>query len=256
MALLCRHNEWQTPHRQKRITLPPFGLSQMGFCTILDHHKDSPIGSPGLNMQSNHPSAAAAKHPAAAEDAGPRRWAWQRSRATLLAIAVLAIICIIWLRSYWRADLVAFFAPSGTVYSLASVNGFLVFIGTSIVVDPERAMALQWESTDPAYATNQAHKFLSAGAVDDSIRCASFASGSSPVEGLRGRWFVVRVSYWLLTVPSILVVLCTGRRQWIGRQRRKSGCCVRCGYDLRGSGASCPECGTATDDKDMMRGRS
>lgn len=52
---------------------------------------------------------------------------------------------------------------------------------------------------------------------------------------------------WALFVASMLpAALVIGRwsvGSWVGRRRRQSGRCERCGYDLRGGTGECPECG-------------
>ena len=44
--------------------------------------------------------------------------------------------------------------------------------------------------------------------------------------------FSILPTYWLLT------------RHRDPRRRAKLGLCIKCGYDLRGSAGTCPECGT------------
>jgi hypothetical protein len=55
------------------------------------------------------------------------------------------------------------------------------------------------------------------------------------------------VPYWMLILP--LLVLPGARLRFAARDRTRRrrqilGLCARCGYDLRGSHARCPECGT------------
>jgi hypothetical protein len=58
---------------------------------------------------------------------------------------------------------------------------------------------------------------------------------------------VVIFPYWAaqlaLTLP-LLYVLAIAKSAWQRRQRRMTGCCIQCGYDLRASPDRCPECGT------------
>jgi len=54
-----------------------------------------------------------------------------------------------------------------------------------------------------------------------------------------------RVPFWpvVLLIDAIWVYL--QYRRWKSRQRFPVGCCVKCGYDLRASSGSCPECGVS-----------
>jgi hypothetical protein len=56
----------------------------------------------------------------------------------------------------------------------------------------------------------------------------------------------VAISCWvpagLFAILPTVVVL----RHWRARRRRRTQCCLTCGYDLRATPGRCPECGTVT----------
>jgi hypothetical protein len=64
-------------------------------------------------------------------------------------------------------------------------------------------------------------------------------------------WYIgqeLRISFWVIlslaAIPHAAWTLGWPRRHR-QRERRRRGCCLKCDYDLRGSGDRCPECGTA-----------
>jgi len=170
----------------------------------------------------------------------------QRLRASQLFLIVLLAICAMWVRSYRRADLIAFLTPSGRIQAAASLSGSLVLVGTSIVVDSEHSLSLQWESTSPAFATRQASKFIGSDFVNHELGGFAIVSGSPPLPGEpAGRWVLVQIPYWFAAILCIVATIGYGWHPWVHQQRRKRGLCVHCGYDLRESGTRCPECGTS-----------
>lgn len=64
----------------------------------------------------------------------------------------------------------------------------------------------------------------------------------------RGSVWVTIIPFWGLLALTMLLPASWGigtiRRRVMGARRRHQGQCTRCGYDLRGSNAQCPECGT------------
>lgn len=58
------------------------------------------------------------------------------------------------------------------------------------------------------------------------------------------------IDAWVVVLPWWFVLIGVGgimgpylRSRWVARSRRRLGLCLACGYDLRASGARCPECG-------------
>ncbi len=75
-------------------------------------------------------------------------------------------------------------------------------------------------------------------------------------EGVQGPYGTYSVSHteslvsvwapsWFVAVITAVLPAKWGYVWLRGNRRKKRGRCVRCGYDLRGSGENCPECGTA-----------
>ncbi len=63
------------------------------------------------------------------------------------------------------------------------------------------------------------------------------------------------VPFWIpvAVLASSLTLCCLPAYR--RRKRRKLGLCLKCGYDLRGSGERCPECGTACEfDRPRLQG--
>jgi hypothetical protein len=212
----------------------------------MDHIRRLIDGVHRLSKQGTDPIITAANALHGVERSATAGARCKRSRFIPVLLLILVSICVLWLRSYRRADLIACFVSSGRVQAIASIDGSLFFVGTSIVTDPEHAWSLQWESTNPAYAMQQSNEFGGADSASHLFAGLGVESGTSPVEGLAGRWVVLRIPYWLPVLSSVLLLIPAVCRQWTRRQRRKTGRCLHCGYDMRGGGTRCPECGRAS----------
>jgi hypothetical protein len=55
---------------------------------------------------------------------------------------------------------------------------------------------------------------------------------------------VLAVPYWAMLTLAAILPAAWLRGLLILQRRRATGCCERCGYDLRASPDRCPECGT------------
>lgn len=109
-------------------------------------------------------------------------------------------------------------------------------------------LAVQWEPV--ADADEFRHVHFSGSRLGD----RPFANNESDFKGLAGVGVVIRstgvvttravvVPYWFLMVcaalwPGVCVMRWGRRWRW-----KRMGRCVGCGYDLRGGGERCPECG-------------
>lgn len=65
-----------------------------------------------------------------------------------------------------------------------------------------------------------------------------------------GRYAVLAFDYWFVAVAAGLTAFLIWK---LVPRRRMNGTCSRCGYDLRASVNTCPECGTAFENSDQSR---
>ena len=161
---------------------------------------------------------------------------------TGLSLALCAVVCVLWVRSYGRCDVIARPRAPGEQLCVTSEFG-------SVVVEWERpidALVVQpgWEYFQTPLPRRwpvrrgglgfEAYR----GAVTHFVRV-----GPAPLYG-------VAVPHWFLflgtaALPAFEVV--RRRRARILRRRAESGLCGQCGYDLRATPGRCPECGAAPD---------
>ena len=59
----------------------------------------------------------------------------------------------------------------------------------------------------------------------------------------RSSYRYVSVPMWFIAIVTLVFPFVFTRKALRTKRRRKNGLCLSCGYDLRGSGERCPECG-------------
>jgi hypothetical protein len=146
------------------------------------------------------------------------------SAASLL---LCAAACVLWMRSFWRAEGVDLRLPWERQWSVASGGGLLRF-ATSPSVGGHKVHWRVW--SDAQVVSMDGH-------YQPILRFAGF-----------GYWGNPYVSAYAISIPHWFPVTLSGfltfwfHRRW-RRFLRSSGLCPRCSYDLRASPARCPECG-------------
>ncbi len=176
-------------------------------------------------------------------------------------------MCVLWVRSYWRSDAWWFSdveerAESRRVRTLLVYSGagrVQLGIGRDILYGAQPSRPSHWFSylvnRGPANPANTAvtagwvKKFAGFGVINDweviptgsAIKRWIAVSGGTLVirESFRSVW----APHWFL---AVVFAICPLRRVYLWRRvrvRSRGGRCLKCGYDMRGSGERCPECG-------------
>jgi hypothetical protein len=175
---------------------------------------------------------------------GQRSQRYARIFRMLVATVCLAVVALT-MRSFWYTDVIDWMTPAHSVELGTDFGRFFLIC---------KNRNSSW-GTDVNYsATRRRHYGVAwwpdLGECDErynlvicSIGIDHYAAGSVYAPGIK-KWVVVIPLWSILAIASILPLL----RLWQlyrRRTRKIRGLCVNCGYDLRGSLACCPECGTS-----------
>lgn len=148
--------------------------------------------------------------------------------STLLCLVCLAF----WVRGYSVLDALKWRQPEMEIALASSRGAFGMRLITLHEPDASWSPRLFRESTQPSpllQESRQVTRFMGFG----------YLLLREP------RWSIRRVVVpcWAVAVASAIQPMLWVRRRYKIRQRRRSGLCVRCGYDLRATNDCCPECG-------------
>jgi len=203
----------------------------------------------------------------------------KRMRSIILAISLSIVACAIalWIRSYWRLDVLSRVNDDGSTRAAVSYQGAWHFVRTgtygrqrpmkrdayhvpagSSYATLHRVGSVQWQYLGFARVETTPTILVSMpGGTNRLIRVAVPSGGTallpygpsdiSPlVPWLEGTpYLAIIVPYWAIALVIGVYPIDRFRRVLRGAIRRHRGCCVACGYDLRGTPARCPECGDA-----------
>jgi hypothetical protein len=149
-----------------------------------------------------------------------------------LSLLLCVGTCVLWIRSYWRADCVShsdrhtsrvywLYASRGRVW-LGEEDGAILARAPNAV-----ALGLAWSHGPSESPVQCEHNWL--------------GFGWTPAPGI---WVIegIAVPYWFVVVFA-LIFPSYGVSRWSRSRKSPIGCCRTCGYDLRATPGRCPECG-------------
>jgi hypothetical protein len=151
-----------------------------------------------------------------------------------LSLLLLVLVCAMWVRSYWRADVAGQVGDSG-MFCVGSYRGHLLW---AVNMHPQREPeGPEWahDSYDLAVAENTWDAIRN----DASWRVAGFSYSREHQPDMQ---ILVTPSWAVALATAGLPILCVRSRS-MRRRRSRMGLCAQCGYDLRASPERCPECG-------------
>lgn len=141
--------------------------------------------------------------------------------AAALSLVLCVGACVLWVRSFFRADYIGFHDGSYHGVKLRSLHGSVGFH-----VDPRMTRPLR-----PTWTVQP-----TSGDVRRRLLGQFYFS--------RGYWGVIAVvPYWFVVPACLADPAVSWRRRRRRRHRADLGLCVACGYDLHATPERCPECG-------------
>jgi 4-amino-4-deoxy-L-arabinose transferase-like glycosyltransferase len=193
---------------------------------------------------------------------------WLTSILTGLSLVICVCTCVLWARSHWRSDALRFrkTIDSGqpvharTVMIYSGAGAIELAAATDVhYLEPDKTLPDVWfyvaedgpeHPTDTPIASGWRRSFAGFGLLNDN-------RSGPPMTNLPflGQLFVPTGFAWTKTFSALwlphwflaLIFSVLPAKEmllWIrSRRRRTRGLCVKCGYDLRGGGEQCPECG-------------
>ena len=140
---------------------------------------------------------------------------------TLFSLLPCVAVLALWVRSSWWTD-AAWYGAERSTFGVNSEAGRVLLVWAKGPFPPLGFAAHSGPHRSPAW-----HH------VKHVVVFRAFASGD--------RSWAVQVPHWALAAAALAPVL------WLRRRRRRrlrlAGCCTACGYDLRATPDTCPECG-------------
>ncbi len=174
--------------------------------------------------------------------------------AAALSLLLTVAVCVLWVRSYWTADVAGFWSRTGVPISdtIWSSTGYVSLRHWEPPANSKvQVLSRGWFYGSQSSAADDNSRFLGQGDADRLVPVSyynfTWPTRGGPFDGVRER--VLLVPYWfLLAVTGTLpIVHFLSRRRRRRAARAAAGLCPACGYDLRATPDRCPECGTLTN---------
>jgi hypothetical protein len=158
-----------------------------------------------------------------------------------LATVFFTFDSLVW-GPYDKALLLYGIPPGQRCTAVGTGEGFLQIYLDWMPADPRRHSALIVLNANHTDQVQRGMIFLR---VNDK-RHLGFSCYWLKLHGLGGiySFCIPEIYLAILSAMSAMPLAVSEIRKSRRRRREAMGCCVRCGYDLRGSSSHCPECGT------------
>ena len=181
-------------------------------------------------------------------------------RRLFTALSVLSLLLcvatlVLWVRSYWRVDVVTRLDGNRWIGIQSAAGHFDVSVGqnSESISDSPR---LLYYSPDPN-RTVPMQVFAEFIRNTAGIKTAWFLGfGYLFAETSRGSLRGFGVPDWFLALLFAILPALRLRAAIRSRRRRRAGHCPRCGYDLRATPERCPECGHLTAETQSTQSKS
>ena len=176
--------------------------------------------------------------------------------ASALSLLLCMAACALWVRSYRVGDFLHSYRPGeGREFGLISSAGGTSFyraVWRPRLPDAREPSRFGHHVNPSAGGLETRLKPGQAGPTDVVGPVAGFAFAARWPNNWGNYYFEVMAPHWFWVAafgaPPLLWFR-RARARGLASARAAAGLCRRCGYDLRGSPARCPECGTRQDSR-------